>query len=228
MRTESLRVVVALVLGMATVARAATITVNSTADAVVNDGNCTLREAILAANRDRAVDACGAGSGPDVVVVPSGTYHLTGAADEDAGLTGDLDITDDLELVGAGSGVTVATPTQILGPSRGGGGWAIPDQIDRVFDIDPGGAGISVRLSGVDLGSPVTPHIDDGGAIRNRGALVVADSGINGSALMRGGGIFSLGSLRVERSDIGGARSGGAISALGPLEVVDSFFCCGN
>src|SRR5262249_39630056 len=47
MRTGRLQAGVTLVLVLAAVARAATITVNSMADAVVNDGNCTLREAIL-------------------------------------------------------------------------------------------------------------------------------------------------------------------------------------
>ncbi len=51
--------------------RAATITVNSTADTQSNDGKCTLREAIVAANTDTASGAaaneCGAGAGADAV-----------------------------------------------------------------------------------------------------------------------------------------------------------------
>jgi CSLREA domain-containing protein len=245
MRTESLRVVVNLVLGMATVARAATITVNSTADAVVNDGNCTLREAILAANSDTAVDACPAGSGPDVVAMPAGTYPLTGplgGAGEDAGLTGDLDITDDLELVGAGADATVIlAPFSCLG--------FLCARADRVLDVDPAGVGISVRVSGVTLGGSPPPFafgrlslVDEGGVIRNRGTLVVADSVVADIELVstspvvkRGGGIFSVGPLRIERSVIRdnsagnpfsqttrSAGLGGGISALGPLEVIDS------
>src|ERR1043165_2806342 len=38
-----------------------TIVVNTTADDAVNNGNCTLREAIMAANTNAAVDACPAG-----------------------------------------------------------------------------------------------------------------------------------------------------------------------
>ena len=222
MRTESLRVAVALALGMATVARAATITVNSTADAVVNDGDCALREAILAANSDTAVDACGAGSGPDVVVVPAGEFWLTGAANEDAGLTGDLDVTEDLELLGAGATASHIHPPAVTCPP--GGEFCVPSQIDRAIDIDPAGAGISVRLSGVSVASSIFSQVDEGGAIRNRGTLKVADSGIFGAARTRGGAIFSPGSLRLERDSIGGLSrgSGGGISALGPLEVIDS------
>ena len=53
-------------------ARASTnIVVNSTADTVANDGQCTLREAITAANTDTASGAlageCLAGSGADII-----------------------------------------------------------------------------------------------------------------------------------------------------------------
>ena len=43
-------------------AHAATITVNTTADDATANGNCTLREAIQAANTNAAVDACAAGA----------------------------------------------------------------------------------------------------------------------------------------------------------------------
>jgi len=50
---------------------AATITVNSTADVAANDGACTFREALIAANTDTASGAlpgeCGAGAGADVI-----------------------------------------------------------------------------------------------------------------------------------------------------------------
>jgi CSLREA domain-containing protein len=230
MRTGRLQTGVILVLTMVAVTGAATITVNSTDDSLATDGNCTLREAILAANSDTAVDGCAAGSGPDVVVLPAGTYVLTGEADEDAGLTGDLDVTDDLELVGAGAGTLPGAGTRITPPIRISpppcGPLGCPfAQTDRIFDIDPAGAGISVRLSEIRLGPFFIEGttIDEGGAIRNRGTLDVADSMVLGGALGRGGGIFSPGPLRVERSHVSGrASSGAGISALGPLEVIDS------
>ncbi|MGZ6070666.1 MAG: hypothetical protein ACXWK8_05580, partial [Myxococcaceae bacterium] len=62
-------------------------------------GTCTLRAALQEAN---------AHAGPDSVLLPAGTYTLTisGPA-EDAAATGDLDITDDLLLVGAGASSTI-------------------------------------------------------------------------------------------------------------------------
>lgn len=48
-------------------AHAATITVNTGSDQDANDGNCTLREAIVAANTNAAFNGCAAGSGDDVI-----------------------------------------------------------------------------------------------------------------------------------------------------------------
>lgn len=82
-------------------ARAATITPNTTADELDSDGNCSLREAIQAANTDSAVDACTAGSGADTIDVPAGTYALAIAgAGEDANATGDLDILPSVLTIG--------------------------------------------------------------------------------------------------------------------------------
>ncbi len=90
------------------IAHAATITVNTTNDENNSDGDCSLREAIIAANTDTAVDACPAGNGADTITLPAGTYLLSLAgADEDDALTGDLDITNDLTITGAGPALTI-------------------------------------------------------------------------------------------------------------------------
>ena len=58
--------------------RADSLTVNSLADTVAIDGNCTLREAIQNANNDAATNAdCAAGSGADTITFSvSGTITL--------------------------------------------------------------------------------------------------------------------------------------------------------
>src|SRR6185503_18851466 len=94
--------------GHASPAAAATITVTTVVDGAVTDGNCTLREAVLAANSDTARDACPAGSGADLIVLPAGTYTLSVAgANEDAALTGDLDVTSAITLRGDAAGTTI-------------------------------------------------------------------------------------------------------------------------
>ena len=86
---------IGLLAGIATLAgevRAATFTVTTTADApggVCDAASCSLREAIVAANTN---------PGADDVDVPAGNYVLA---------LGQLDITDDLTVTGAGAGSTV-------------------------------------------------------------------------------------------------------------------------
>ena len=58
-------------------AHAAGIAVTTTADELNNDGECSLREAIQAANTNSVVDACVAGAGDDTITLPAGTYTLT-------------------------------------------------------------------------------------------------------------------------------------------------------
>lgn len=59
----------------------APIVVNSTEDAINNDGLCTLREAIIAANKDkssgRLAGECSATKGSDTIILPAGVYTLT-------------------------------------------------------------------------------------------------------------------------------------------------------
>src|SRR3990170_9146569 len=60
---------------------------------------CTLRAAI---------DQTNASLGLDTITLPVGTYVLTIAGIDDEGnVSGDLDITDDLTLTGAGAGLTI-------------------------------------------------------------------------------------------------------------------------
>ena len=70
-------------------ARAATITVNSAADAAANDGQCTLREAIIAANTNAASGAmageCAAGQAPPTIdgiafAIPGAGLHTISPA----------------------------------------------------------------------------------------------------------------------------------------------------
>lgn len=69
------------------------ITVNTTVDDVEANGNCTLREAVIAANTDRAVDRCPAGRGADTIILQSKTYQLSiPGKNEDEARSGDLDI----------------------------------------------------------------------------------------------------------------------------------------
>jgi CSLREA domain-containing protein len=151
----------------ATSVDAATFTVTKTADTADGtcDADCSLREAIIAAN---------AAAGADTVTVPAGTYNLTIAGqDEDAAATGDLDITDDLTLSGAGAGSTVID----------GGAF------DRVLDVDPSATAAVVEISGVTVQNGSVGG--SGAGLRNRGSLALRDSTFTGndSVFSHGGAI---------------------------------------
>jgi hypothetical protein len=134
----------AAIAGMFPVASgAATITVSTNNDVIANDGFCSLREAVIAANTNAvsgaAAGECVAGEASptvDVISIPAGTYTLSIApesatpagdantwtvgeytatwqtaayvvtVDPDA-TVGDLDITESVNIVGAGSATTI-------------------------------------------------------------------------------------------------------------------------
>jgi len=176
-------------------AYAATITVNTTMDELNSDGDCSLREAITAANTDAAVDACPAGSGADTITVPAGTYTLSIAGvDEDDSATGDLDVTDDLTINGAGAGSTVID----------GGA------LDRVFHIQ---SGVSLEMSGVAVQNG---SANIGGGIFNDtgGTLTLADVTVSGNtAASFGGGVDNSGTATLTNVTLSGntANYGGGV-----------------
>jgi len=85
-----------------------TITVSTFSDVVANDGVCSLREAVTAANANApsgaAAGECPAGTtGTDTIQLPAGAYSLSiGPAGDDNNARGDLDILGNVNLVGLG------------------------------------------------------------------------------------------------------------------------------
>lgn len=210
-----LRLVLILALGLGSIpwwspptAQAASITITTTDDELNADGDCSLREAIVAANTDTGVDACGAGSGADTIALPAGTYTLSiPGAGEDAAATGDLDITRGLVITGAGAGTTIID----------GGGR------DRVLHVL--GATTAVTLS--DLTIRNGQWVDAGGGIHSQGTLTLNGVTVSGNGVEEsGGGIFSTGSLTLNNSTVSGNRTnyagGGGIYSSGPLTISGS------
>lgn len=177
---------------------ATTITVNSTADAVVNDGNCTLREAIIAADTQTAVDACPAGNLVTTIVFAPSTNGtpivLTDVgAGEDAAATGDLDITGTTSLTITGNGIG---QTVIDG-----------DKADRVFQV-LGTASLTLQDLTVTNGAGVA----QGGGIFAAGGTsltlssvaVTSNSATDTSAPAEGGGIEADGNFSMTGSTVSG------------------------
>ena len=163
------------------------ITVNTTKDELNADGDCSLREAIQAANTNAAVDACVAGTGVDTITVPAGTYTLTIAGDsENLNATGDLDITDSVTINGAGESATIIQAGTLGYPN-------VPNGIDRVLHIF---SGITVGLSNVTIANGNIANGNTagyGGGIYNyHGTLNVTNSTFLGNYGYYGGGISDL------------------------------------
>jgi CSLREA domain-containing protein len=84
-------------------ASASTFTVDSTTDAVdANPGDAVCATAGGACTLRAAVQEANGLPGPDEVDIPAGTYRLAiDGAGEDAATTGDLDVTEQLTVIGA-------------------------------------------------------------------------------------------------------------------------------
>ncbi|MBK8902909.1 MAG: CSLREA domain-containing protein [Anaerolineaceae bacterium] len=182
-----------------------TITVTTTDDEVNNDGDCSLREAVLAANGDTAVDNCSAGSGADVITLPPGTYTLSLAgAGENAAQTGDLDLTANVTINGGGINNSIIDGADL----------------DRIFEVH-GGAQVTVNDLTIRNGSAST-----GGGVYVTGVLTLSDSRVTAStATGSGGGIFASGIVTVTHSRIDGNQAsggGGIFVGFSPTTVINS------
>ena len=176
-------------------AQAATFVVNSTADDVdaapgngacaTAGGVCTLRAAIMEAN---------AVAGADSITLPAGTYtsSIPGTG-ENAAATGDLDMTGNLNINGAGAASTIID----------GGG------IDRVFEVRPGA---TVEIDGVTVrnGKPGAGGTG-GGGISNQGTMTLTNSTVTSSTDGIGGGIYNHGTMTVNSSTVSGNSGAGGV-----------------
>lgn len=205
-------------------------TVDSAVDAIDADpgdgacatavGECTLRAAIQETN---------ALPGPDEITLPAGTYELTipGRA-EDAAVTGDLDITDDLTITGAGRDATIID-----------GG-----QLDRIFhaflffhaELQVNLSDLTIRNGKAEL-VPAVERGEGGGLFLGDGvSAALTDARVTGnSSIQHGGGIWigsaggssppsSVNFTRVEISEnSSGLNSGGGIfNDRGIVTLTDS------
>lgn len=196
-----------LVLASTVQAQGSIFTVTKTAD--TNDGtcdaDCSLREAITAANADPG----------STVNIPAGTYMLTRTgANEDNNVTGDLDITSPVIISGAG-----AANTMIDGRN-----------LDRVFHIT---GAYPVSIQHVKIGNGRLQGT--GGGLYNLGGTLTLDNvsftgngaqqidlGIGGALANAADGIVTV--INGNFSTNTAALRGGAISSAGSLTVINTIF----
>lgn len=179
-------------------ASAATVTVDIATDDydIVADADCSLREAITAANSDADFGGCvGAGAyGDDIIAFDSATdvgnagpitLAIAGTG-EDVNLSGDLDIFSNITFNGNGSSLTVVDA----------------DTIDRVVDI---ASGSTVIMNDLQLVNGAAGAANGGGIYSDTSALTLNDSIVTTCAATNGGAIYvggSSGSLTLNSTTI--------------------------
>ncbi len=230
---------------------AANITVTSVADAVpavTDDGNCTLREAIEAANTDAAVDNCTAGAGADTIsfdnTLSGSTVTLGGSQlDIASDLTVDGDLDDDgapditIDAAGASrviyidataatrtvtlDGLTISNGNPNTGVANGAG-------VHCQGSIYGGNCNLTLSNSRVTGNTATSTSSVGGGVSVDTGALTVTNSTItNNTAGRFGGGIFAgyyNGTTTITNSTISGntAQYGAGLFAFRDLTLTDS------
>ena len=175
---------------------------DDTADGTCGPSDCSLREALIFANPV---------PGFDTILVPAGTYKLTRTGqNENDSLLGDLDIHDDVAIIGEGAETTIIDGIQA----------------DRVFHTFPN---IQVVFEGLRI---------TGGRALNAGGIAIAasevtfrDSVVTGNAATSqsfdpdrgGGGIYNTaGTLNLENTTVSNntaGSAGGGIHVQGPHAV---------
>ena len=189
------------------------INVTTQQDELNNDGDCSLREAVRAANLNIVVDACPAGTGADSIALEPGIYNLTlTGSGEDDGATGDLDIFDDVIIVGAS-----LTSTILDGQASDRIFQVITDVNAKFFNLTIrngyapagslyGGAGILNGSPGELPGSIQIINClfsqnqaeNTGGGIDNAGTASLLDVTFSNNQAAFGGGIYNAGTLVVD------------------------------
>ncbi|MCC6809561.1 MAG: hypothetical protein IT381_19180 [Deltaproteobacteria bacterium] len=153
----------------------------------VTNGNCTLSEAMTAANNDAPVDACSPRSGTsfspggaDHIFLASGVYSLTGSSENvaGAGATGLPPIASEIHLHG--------TPTTVI--ER-----AVAASSFRLFRVTASGF-LSIwtaTLRGGRTASAVSPD-GDGAAILCAGHLMLTDTKVDFNHATNNGGAIAI------------------------------------
>jgi len=159
---------------------AATFTVNSTddvADITPGDGFCATEGGVCTLRA--AIQETNALAGADTIVLKTKKYYLSIlGSDEDAAVTGDLDITDDLTIKGVSSAQTII---------NGGA-------LDRVFHVM---GPVTVKFVNLSIQNGLVQGFGGGGILNAEGAVSLVSCSVANnvaiSSFAYGGGILSQG-----------------------------------
>ncbi len=228
-------VLILVLLGSAlivTPAHAATITVNVFTDEDTDNTNCSLREAIIAANTNAVYRGCSAGAGSDDITLPAGTFTLT--------LGKQLPVVTSSMTINGNSRTDTFVQASTCDPVTLPGGCTPATY--RVLEVGGGGSltinNLTIRHGNCPNSLLCTISSGDqdsnkgkGGGIFNSGILMLSNSTMSrNKATNDGGGIYLYqGSLSITDTDIvdnaaGTGGGGAASSGSGTINVMNSVF----
>jgi len=237
-------------------------TFRDTFDGVCSLSDCSLRDAVFAANDPTYVrnDIT-----KNIIYLPSGLYKLNEQTlvNDDTGIYGDLDISSAVTIQGDGVDLTTidgANNDRIFQVLRNGGNLTLYDMtlMGGTGDHKSGitgempssgiigdtieaiGCAIASLWGGCDNSGTITnvlpPDYNQimwergGGAIANRGYLLLGDVNIIGNTSQYGGGIYNVGAANIIGGEIcnNQGRYGGGIFNEGTLEIRGAIICNNN
>jgi len=229
-------IVTILALTFVTCLSAATITVNTTDDSIENDSDCSLREAVTAANTNAAFMGCSAGqaSPTDVIELQGLAYNLSlGSSGDDINEGGDLDITESVIIQGA-TAIDASIFSDFMPLDGNGSGGRAPltdfaqqtDGIPEPNDPDQLKANILGAVE-ADLNTALQGQTVIANAIGDMGVDGDGDRVIHADPLGIGGVDITLRNLAIMNGDVGctgdGCRTGG-----GGIETYDGMLTIEN
>jgi CSLREA domain-containing protein len=186
-----LAAVVVVIVPAAPVA-AATLTVTTTLDALGDDGECSLREAIINANTDSidGSDDCAPGSGDDTIAfaIPGDGPHIIAVITPLPSITAPVVIdgysqpgtTPNTSLIGSNASLEVGI--EAVAPTAGNGlvvdaaGTVIRGMVIIGFDGDAGSAGIAVNAEATIEGNFIGVAVNGATANPNNYGILVTDA----------------------------------------------------
>jgi hypothetical protein len=207
-------------------------------------GNCTLVDAITAANTDSATGGCPAGSGADTIVLPAGsTQTLTQVNNSTYGATGLPVISSTITIEGHGSTIVRAasapefriaavnsTGDLTLNETTVTGGRGVPGE---VFPYGFGGGVANYGRTLTLFNAVISENFGNagGGLMNEGGALTISNTILSGNTARYGGAIIYNrccfppplpGRIAIMNSTIAHNNGSGIVSSGGDLTITDS------